>query len=356
MNNNLKARQRKKFRYYGMQCILYGMSIFILFIQSCIGPTNPEDTVTALSGGYSIISQFQTTGYALDVVATDSFAFVAQGQAGVAIINICNPQKPILESELLNEIPGYSTKVAYLKDSIGNEVVYSVNGVYGVATIDVKNKKKPTVPRPTSDFKQTVGIFIYKNFLFCSDSIMDVGVGDISNPKFPKGIWDLELPGYSRNTCVSSDSNYLMCALGEYGLALINISKLVTGVEFPDTCSGQFNLPGITEDVAIMRGTKNAFLACGLSGLQIIDYSDTAHLKLVGSFQTGGYAREVIVDDKKAYLATEKSGIQIIDISNVSSPKRIGIIKINDVRGITVSNGYVFAADRYAGLVIIKIP
>jgi hypothetical protein len=116
------------------------------------------------------------------------------------------------------------------------------------------------------------------------------------------------------------------------------------------------DLPGLAEDITIKPGTKYALLACGPAGLQIVDYSDTAQIKLVGSFATGGYAKEVCVVGDLAYIAAELHGVQIIDISNVASPKRIGIVKTKKARGITVSNGYVYVADQYEGLIIIKIP
>jgi hypothetical protein len=357
MSFTMKFGQLKIISRVGKLRLFIGICALCMAPVSCIGPIAPENFAKEISGGYTVVAKLQTTGYAQDVVVADSFAYVSQGQCGVAIVNVSDPQNPRLFSELLYEIPGYSAKVAYVKNNSGAEVVYSADGPNGVASIDVIDKRNPTVPRSSAQFKPAKGLFVYKNFLFCSDSTQGIGIGDISDPKFPEAVQSIKVPGYAKGVCVSLDSVYLLCAVGEEGFVMENISRLVTGTEIPDTLSGRLDLPGLAEDIAIKPNTKYAFLACGPAGLQIVDYADTANIKVAGTFATGGYAREVCVVGDRAYLATEKNGVQIIDISNVASPKRIGLVKTKYAAlGITVSNGYIYAADRYEGLIVIKIP
>lgn len=334
----------------------FGISCTCLFFLSCIKATSPEDVAKEMGSGYMIIAKLRPTGYAQDVVVADSFAYIAQGQGGIAIVNVGDPRNPRLMSELLYEIPGYSRKVAYVKDSSGAEVVYSADGSYGVASIDVTDKLHPTVPRRNAGFKPATGLFVFKRLVFCTISSDGVGIGDISDPKYPAPLSNIQVPGYGKGVCVSSDGMYMLVAVGEGGFIMENISQLVKGTEIPDTLSGRLDLPGMAEDITIKPGTTYAFLACGPAGLQIVDYSDTAHIKLAGGFATGGYAKAVCVAGDRAYLATELHGVQIIDISDVASPKRIGTVKTSDVRGITASNGYLYAADQQEGLIIIKIP
>jgi hypothetical protein len=333
-----------------------GLIVLCMLSASCIKPNSPEDVAMEEGGGYVVVAKFATTGYAQDIVVTDSFAYMAQGQGGVAIINVADPAHPRLSSELLYEIPGYSRKVAYVKDSAGTEVVFSADGAYGAASVDVSDKLHPTVPRRNTGMKPSISFFVFKKFLFCTISADGVAIADISDPKYPTPVSNIQLPGFGKAVCVSVDSVYMLLAVGEGGFVMENISRLATGLEIPDTLSGRLDLPGQAEDIAIVPNTKYACLACGTAGLQIVDYADTAHIKLVGSFATGGYAKEVCVAGDRAYLATELHGVQIIDISDVASPKRIGIVKTTEARGITVANGYVYVADQYEGLIIIKIP
>jgi hypothetical protein len=338
-----------------------GVCALWCLLVSCIGPVAPEKVAAELSGGYAIVATLPTTGYAQGVVVADSFAYIAQGQCGIAIVNIADPRHPrLIAEELFYTIPGYikgySKNVAYLKDSSGAEILYCANGAAGVASLDITDKRRPTVLRPAAPFKPAMDLFVFRNFLFCSDSTQGIGIGDLSDPKYPQGLAALSLPGYSKGACVSPDSVYLLCAIGEVGFVMENISRLATDMEIPAAHAGRLNLPGVAENIAIKPGTRYAFLACGPTGLHIVDYSDTAHIRLAGAFATGGYAKEVCVTGNTAYLATERRGVQIIDIANVASPQRIGIIATNDARGIAVSNGYLYVADQEEGLVIIKIP
>jgi hypothetical protein len=358
MNLTMKYGQLKIVRPIGKFRFFIGICASCLAPLSCIGPNAPENVPKELSGGYTVMAKLQTTGYARDVVVADSFAYIAQGQCGLAIVNVGDPQNPRLVSELINDISGSSGKVAYLKNSSGVEIVYLAYGSSGLASLEVTDKLHPTVlTQPNSQFQATMSMFIFKNFIFCSDSTSGVGIGDITDPKYPGVTGGIPTPGYSRGACVSSDSMYLLCAVGEVGMVMENISGLLDGGPPPDTLSGRLSLPGLAEDIAIKPGTKYACIACGPAGLQIVDYADTSNIEIVGSFATGGYAKEVCVAGDKAYLATETSGVQIIDISDVASPKRLGIVKTkHSALGITKSNGYVFAVDQYDGLIVIKIP
>jgi hypothetical protein len=357
MNCTMNYRHGKIIRGSGTFRFFFGICTLGITAMSCVGPSAPENVARELSGGYEVVAKLPTTGYAQDVVVADSFAYVTQGQCGVAIVNVGDPHDPRLVSEVINVLPGYSGKLAYLKDTAGIEMVYSANGSYGLTSVEVIDKRNPVVTRPNdAQFQVTMGIFVFKNFIFCSDGPSGIGIGDLSDPKFPEAMSGIPVPGYSMGACVSSDSVYLLCAVGEEGFVMENISNLVYGFEIPDTLSGHLDLPGNAEDVTIKPGTTYAFVACGPAGLQIINYSDTANIKVEGSFAAGGYTKEVCVVGDRAYLATEQHGVQIIDISNVASPRRIGVVKVTDVRGIFVSNGFIYAADRLEGLIIIKIP
>jgi len=85
-------------------------------LVSCGTPNEPESIIGG-DGGYKIVSNFATSGYAQDVVVNDTLAFVTQGEGGLVIINISNPKAPEELITLYLELKGYSNKVAN-KDSL----------------------------------------------------------------------------------------------------------------------------------------------------------------------------------------------------------------------------------------------
>ena len=88
----------------------------------------------------------------------------------------------------------------------------------------------------------------------------------------------------------------------------------------------------------------------------MIDYSDSANVKIVSKYSTGGYAKEVFFKDNIVYVTTGLRGLQIFDVSNINSPVRIGTVETGLALGLFVDESYVYVADEEDGLVIISIP
>jgi hypothetical protein len=157
---------------------------------------------------------------------------------------------------------------------------------------------------------------------------------------------------------VTSDSNYILVACGEMGLSIVDVSQVLAGGGYGNhnTLVGWVDTPGYADDVAAHPTLPLAFIASGTGGLQIADYSDSLNIKIVGSYSTGGYAKEVVYKDNKAFVTTELRGLQIIDVSNVTSPVRIGTVQTSFALGLFVDDNYVYVADQVEGLIIISIP
>ena len=139
------------------------------------------------------------------------------------------------------------------------------------------------------------------------------------------------------------------------GFTIFDISDFQDGYNIYPIV-GWLDTPGFTEDVTIHPELPFAFLACGTGGLVIADYSDTANVKIVGSYSTGGYAKEVVYKDNKAYVTTGLRGLQIFDVSNLSSPVLIGTVETELAMGLALDDNYVYIADESEGLIIISIP
>lgn len=71
---------------------------------------------------------------------------------------------------------------------------------------------------------------------------------------------------------------------------------------------------------------EHAYLAAGVAGLQIVDVSDPADPKLVGSVGADDLepAVSVYVSGHLAYVGTDGSGLQIIDVSDPADPQIVG--------------------------------
>ena len=105
----------------------------LALLVRCGTPNDPE-SILGGDGGYKIVSKYATSGYAQDIVLRDSLAYISQGQGGLIILNVLNPNEPKFISEVTYGLRGYSYKLAK-KDSI----IYLAAGGFGVSIVNVSN-------------------------------------------------------------------------------------------------------------------------------------------------------------------------------------------------------------------------
>jgi len=321
----------------------------LILLISCGTPTDPESIIGG-DGGYKIVSKYSVSGYAQDIVLKDSLAYISQGQGGLIILSVSNPKAPKFVSELTYGLRGYSYKLAN-KDS----VIYLASGTFGVNTVNVADPLNPLITQENRAISPAENFHIMGNYLFTAVSEEGINITKIIDPAHPDIRQTFFVPGYAQAVCTSTDSNFLFIACGEVGFTIFDISDFQDGYNIYPV-AGWLDTPGFAEDVTIHPDLPVVFLACGTGGLVIADYSDTANVKIVGSYNTVGYAKEVMYKDNKVFITTELSGLQIFDVTNLTSPVRIGTIETEYAKGLTIDDNYVYVADEVEGLIIISRP
>jgi len=327
-------------------CTLLLVSLLLL---NCGTPIDPE-SIDGGDGGYKIVSRFTTTGYAQDVVIDNTLAFVAQGEGGLMIINISDPKNPTAITTVNEGMKGYANKVAR-KDS----VLYIASGGFGVSVVNAADPENPQITATNLALKPAKNFLVMGNFLFTSVAEYGVQISEISYATQPDIRGGTETPGYAQGICASADSNYLLVANGEMGLAVFDISELQNGWgNYP--LEGWVDISEYTEDVASHPTLPYAYVACGTAGFTIVDFSDPTDLKIVSSYKTGGYAKEIRYKDGRVYMTTNSRGLKIFDVANVSSPVLIGTVKTEYAMGLDMDDNYIYVADEVEGLITISIP
>jgi hypothetical protein len=327
--------------------LLFGLLLYI----SCGKPTDPESLIPDdVSGGYKIITKFPTSGYAQDVLKKDSLLYIAQGEGGLLIVSVADPYNPYIVSLTTENVRGYCTKIA-MKDS----AVYLAAGTFGVNVINAADPVVPFLTVSNLPMKPARSFHIMGNYLFTAVSEQGVGISDISYPTQPDTRGQFSTTGYAYGLTTSSDSNYLFVACGEMGFSIYNISDFQEGFGIYPRVSW-CDTPGDAEAITILENDSLAFMSCGTGGLQIIDYSDTSNVHIVGSYDSGGYAKDLLYNNRLIYLTTETRGLQIIDVSDVTKPYLVGIVVTQFALGLDMDEKYIYVADEDEGLIIISIP
>lgn len=321
----------------------------LMLLFGCGEPTDPEiiEPDDETTGGYKIVKEFQIPGYAQDVVKQGNYLYLAQGEGGLLIIDIGNPVEPQIVSSTSENVRGYSTKI-----EIVDSVVYLAAGTFGVSVLNVVNPETPQVKATNLGIKPARNLHIMEKYLLTAISEQGVNVSNINNPEFPDIRGGVQTPGYAYGL-TTHDTTLLLIATGEMGLTTYNISDFQDGYgQYPlvDWC----DTPGYAEAITINETESIAFMACGTAGLQVIDYSDTTNVHIVGSFDNGGYAKELIYKDNKIFMTAELSGLQVIDVSDYTQPYLIGELDTEFALGIDMDDQYIYIADEDQGLIVIK--
>jgi len=323
--------------------------IWALLMASCATPTTPE-SVPPSTSTYKIVGRYTTPGYAWDVVVKDSLAYIAQGEGGLVILNISDPENPEFVSQCQEGVRGYSTKIA-MKSS----TIYLSAGAFGVSVVDVADPLVPFATASNLGMKPARSMHVFGDYLFVAISELGVKIAEIGEPAYPDIRGGVTTHGFARAATTTVDSTMLLVACGEMGFSIHDITDMRDGFgTYPQI--GWIDTPGYAEDVVAMDDQPYALVACGTAGLQIIDFSDTSHLRIVGHYSTGGYAKEVAYRNGRAYVTTELRGLQIISVEQVSSPKLIEVVPTRYALGLALDERHIYVADERAGLIIIAIP
>lgn len=332
------------------------VSCVLLF--SCAKPTAPE-SLTPGSGGYAVVAKLQLPGYAADVDVNDTLAYVAEGEGGVAVVSVADRGRPrllgICED---NRLRGYAYKLAR-KDSI---VILAAGG-FGINTVNVGSPTAPSFVQRVGGANSVVDLIVFGKWLIEGKSEDGVRFADLDESGVPgyvsyKGY--LYSPGYAHGLATTRDSTLLVSS-GEMGLTLYDLRDIETyagGPGYYDERKGYaswIDLPGYAVSVALMGDQRIAFVACGTAGVQVVDFSDTT-LNVIGSYPTGGYAKEVAYSNGRLYVATELRGLQVLSVVNPSNPVLVGVIDTEYALGLAVDQHYVYVADETEGLIIVAIP
>lgn len=152
---------------------------------------------------------------------------------------------------------------------------------------------------------------------------------DVSNTMQPEiiGKYEKLIGANIGNTGIAFTNNLILSAHYS-GLLTLDVSE-------PDSIGLESFFP--TGGTALEMDSKNNLVcvACGLSGLWILNMSNPIRPQTVSNINTGGFTADLVVEDTLVYLINwaayseqdTSRGLWIIDISNIFQPKMISHYK-----------------------------
>jgi hypothetical protein len=302
---------------------------------------------TLKASPFKIVATYQTMGYARDVFVRNDTAFVAQGEGGLAVLDLTDEEHPVLIGE--EDAHGNAIGIV-VADSFARLAV----GKNGVSSILISDPQIPVWQSLAAAGEDNAGDLVYvsppgdtMSYIYAAERdegmwIMQVIPG---YPGFPVPFWPFNVQGYESG--LSLNYPYLFIGCGELGLSIVDISK-VTEPQVVGHCDTKGYATGV-----FVQDTL-AYVADGREGIQIIDVSDVTAPNLVGTFPAEDDAKSVFVRGDTAFFADENNGFVVIDVSDPALPQYLGGTVTSNAETVWIEDDYAVVADRYDGILIVK--
>ena len=361
----LVVSQKIRRRRWGVIC---------LFLALC-APAFAEDVDPLLVG------QCDTRGSALSVAVAGNYAYVADGAAGLQVIDISDPTNPVSKGR-------YAPTGGALDVAVSGNYAYVAGGGYALDVIDVRD---PANPKRAGGFPGTtvIGGFAVRVALsggFAYVAYWEAGllIIDVQDPTSPRLVSTSE--AYAQD--VSLSGNYAYVADGRVGLRVIDVSDPVHSRQVGEydvaggagsvTATGRYAYVGCVLDLHIIDiatptdpklarrypGSARAVALAGTRayvvdgdgiGVVVLDVQDPSNPRCIGGYGSAN-ASDIAVIGSYAYLTAWDKGLQVIEIGRRANPSQTGRYDSEgEALGVTVSGNYAYLADERNGLLLIDV-
>jgi hypothetical protein len=281
-----------------------------------------EDYVSFLFKG-----MFPTDGEASDVYLANGYLYVADGSAGLKIID---PGLPAATAGPVNPS---------LKGSCG---------ITGTAN----------------------GVFVLDGYAYVAAGDGGLKVVDISDPALPIQVGELAGTAVSDARKVMVKADYAFVADGWNGLKIVDISNktqpFLTGSYWVDDTDDLDDIPGCVTDVDVVGVL--AYIATNNEGFYVMDVSDTYNPKYLADYSANPYEQ---VKGLFAARSDQSEGVDLVWVANGTAPddnmgfflnpstvppqRSTAYHTSGDVKDVFVVGEYAYLADSAGGFQVLAV-
>jgi len=300
--------------------------------------------------GLNLVGNYNTPGHAYDIFVQGDYAYVADGDRGLLILNISNPFYPDFEASYAT--PGPATKIFVSSDYFAY-VIYSISANQAVHVFDVANPANPVLASNLdSVVADYLDIYPSGQYAYAAAGNSGFKVFDVRDPVRPSqaGI----INGFFPEGKIFVQGNY---AFMTYYIAAGGKAKYVTiDVASPANPTQSSPVDLLNEPVNALYVYSNFAFACFAdSGLRVLNVATPASPDIVAGYDTYGQCEDIFVDGSGAYIADGLNGVVMLNVANPTQPYLVGYYGTpGPASGIFASNGYIFVAVGEAGIEVLE--
>ena len=317
-----------------------------LLIVDISDPTDPKKE-----------SEEDTDGHSYGVVLSpdEKYAFVADGENGLVVIDVSDPSSP--DTKKVLNIEGNCTKVKLSSD--GNYLYVSNTKEGMVDLVNIKDPENAFVEKKFATKGNPERLFVKNNLMYVGNGVSGMSTLNVVNDFFPAKISDVDLDYLTLSSKLRSDKKYLFAVTDDPAdeksiFYAINIEDKVN----PDIKGKYTKYDGDAFDTVISSDGKVAYMV-GSDGVYSLDISDPTDISKLDK-QKDGYNIGAVLskDDKYLYVANGKDGIVIYDVSDPSDISKVSSLDLDgESRKVALSKDgkTLFVATNDNGLVSVDV-
>lgn len=247
-----------------------------------------------------------------DIAVTSGLAIAAADSiTGLAVIDISIPDSAALLGHC--RVPGVPLSVGV----IGSYALVGTMAA-GLQIVDLSNPQQPLIVQSLATAHGIWDICVDDTLAYLAAASLTIV--NCVNPLAPRVIAEHTPPtGYVGHCAVSGGHAFL--SLGYGGMEIVDITDPAVPVHIT-----AYHATANTEAIALRGGY--AYLAAGDFGMVIVNVANPASPFNVGACETGSQAVDVVVHGSYAYLANDSEGLRIINIANPSMPFNVGAYNV----------------------------
>lgn len=289
---------------------------------------------------FQVAATLPLPGYPHDIAVQAGRAFVAAGQAGLAVLDVASPETPALLGlfmDSLNEAWGVAVResCAYL--------------AYGYTELVVVDTRRPDSLRAFGEIGYLQPGYGYD--VAVSDTLVYVAAGaqfariSVADPRYPGLSFQYNYPRDCRGVVVDGSRGFAACE--QLGVAGWRLDAN------PPVQVGSMDTPANARGLALAG--DRLYVADGRGGLVVAEASDPASITALGSLKLDGYAQAVTVQDTLAFVACGSGGFAVVNVARPEEPKLAARVATPYAAAVAVEGRYVLGGDRDLGLVVIRM-
>ena len=291
-----------------------------------------------------------TPGEARSVCASGNYAYVADGESGLTVVDIAAVPEPgtVLT---YTKAGSYTTEVNFSYNVfLEGATLYLATGESGLNRLNVTNPASPVlIDRLVSPISGD-DVCVAGDYTYMLDRTKGLRIFDSSEPSYPLLRSYLAFEGPSVDLAVSG--NYAYIAKSGGAVAIVDVTNRLAPVLTASTI-------GSNDPRKMFISGDILYIADGVDGLRLVNITDPLHPVVLGSAATAGSALSVYVHADRAYVAEGAAGLGIFNVSNPAAPVLLAAAAMADARDVSVlssgSSVYALVADGAAGLKILDV-